>query len=159
MRMTNNRICEICGKPVYSGMTDGEGNFYTHDGECFEKYMDETYGKHKWMSVDEDGEGGYYIYSDNNVAGGYLGTGIYYTEWDDGVEDICKSIIDGAEVVVISDDEHRDVTTMVYWNNKGKYYGFNKSLGVDELTEMNDWKFNDLMKSYIALGLYVFVRG
>lgn len=77
----------------------------------------------------------------------------------DEVEDICKSIIDGAEVVVISDDEHRDVTTMVYWNNKGKYYGFNKSRGVDELTEMNDWKFNDLMKRYKALGLYVFVRG
>lgn len=76
------RICEVCGRPVKSGMTNDGGDFYVHE-ECFEKYMDETYGKHKWMEINDDGYGGYYICSDDSVTGGYVGTGIYYTEWED----------------------------------------------------------------------------
>ena len=79
------RICEICGKKVIAGMTNDCVDFYVHEGKCFEKYMDKTYGKHKWMELgggEEDGEGGYYIYSED-CAGGYMGTGIYYTEWEE----------------------------------------------------------------------------
>ncbi len=83
------RICEICGKKVTDGMTNDCGDFYVHEGKCFEKYMDKVYGKHKWMELgggEEDGEGGYYIYSED-CAGGYMGTGIYYTEWEEDDED------------------------------------------------------------------------
>lgn len=78
------RICVVCGKPVTTGMTDQEESFYTHEGKCFEKFMDRTYGKHCWMEINDDGENGYYICKDDNVVGGYLGTGIFYTEWEDG---------------------------------------------------------------------------
>ncbi len=79
------RLCTICKKPVTAGMTDDEGSFYAHEGKCFTKYMDETYGIHKWMSLgnDEvDEYGGYYIAS-ADVVGGYQGTGIYWTEWEE----------------------------------------------------------------------------
>lgn len=76
------RICSVCGKPVTAGMTNADGDFYVHE-ECFEKYMDEAYGKHQWMEINDDGEGGYYIYSDESILGGYCGTGIFYTEWEE----------------------------------------------------------------------------
>ena len=76
------RKCDVCGKYIRDGMTNDSGDFFVHE-ECFEKFMDETYGKHKWMSVNDDGCGGYYIYSDDNVVGGYEGTGIYYTDWSE----------------------------------------------------------------------------
>ena len=74
------RVCDHCGKPI----ADGEGFYMDGDGfscheECFEEYMDETYGKHKWMSINDDGCDGYYIYSEDSVVGGYLGTGIFWT--------------------------------------------------------------------------------
>lgn len=75
-----DRICEVCGKPVIAGMTNDSGDFYCHK-ECFEKYMDDTYGKHRWMQINDDYNGGYYLASDDNLAGGFYGTGIYYTEW------------------------------------------------------------------------------
>ena len=81
----NDRTCSICGKPVFAGMTDECGSFYCHEGECFEKYMDANYGKGKWMALgncEEDGCNGYYI-TTADVAGGYTGTGIFYTEWED----------------------------------------------------------------------------
>lgn len=81
---TIRRTCAICGKQVNAGMTNDWGTFYCHE-ECFEKYMDSTYGKHKWMSLgngEEDGYGGYYIAS-ADVAGGYQGTGVFYTEWEE----------------------------------------------------------------------------
>lgn len=76
------RICEICGKPVREGMTTADGDFYVHEKKCFPKFMDKIYGKHKWMQINDDGEGGYYIYSDDSLVGGYSGTGIFYTEWE-----------------------------------------------------------------------------
>ena len=77
------RICAVCGKPVTAGMTDVDGNFYVHEGDCFEKYMDDNFGKHRWMEIVDDFEGGYYIASDDSTAAGYYGTGIFYTEWKD----------------------------------------------------------------------------
>ena len=65
---------------------DEDGFYCCSDGDCFEKYMDETYGKHKWMEINDDGENGYYIYADDTVVGGYRGTGIFYTEWTDDDE-------------------------------------------------------------------------
>lgn len=79
------RICEVCGKPVYDGMTDLD--VYLHEDECFPKYMDETYGKHKWMQVNNDGEGGYYICSCDSMPCGYYGTGIFYTIFEDEDDD------------------------------------------------------------------------
>ena len=80
------RICETCGEPIEFGcMTDEYGSFYTHEGDCFTEYMDKTYGKGEWMALgngEEDGYGGYYIHT-ADVTGGYEGTGIYYTEYDD----------------------------------------------------------------------------
>jgi len=87
----NFRRCVMCGIPLRDGMTDGEG-FYCCEGECFEKHMDETYGKHCWMSVNDDFEGGYYIVS-SDVVGGYIGTGIFYTDWyddEDWMEEVDK---------------------------------------------------------------------
>ena len=77
------RICQTCGKKVTEGMTDE--CYYWHEGKCFESWMDKTYGKHRWMALgngEEDGCGGYYIYAED-VPGGYMGTGIYYTEWEE----------------------------------------------------------------------------
>lgn len=77
-------ICKMCGKSIKCGcMTNGYGDWYTHEGKCFEKYMDKTYGKHKWMEIgngEQDEYGGYYLVSAENVNG-YEGTGIYYTEY------------------------------------------------------------------------------
>ena len=81
----NSRICEICGKPLDAGMTDEVGSFYCHEGKCFTKYMNRTYGKHRWMALgggEEDEFGGYYI-TTADVVGGYQGTGIFYTEWEE----------------------------------------------------------------------------
>lgn len=75
------RICDHCGHPIDEELgffMDGEG-FSCHE-QCFELYMDETYGKHKWMQVNDDGLDGYYIYS-ADVVGGYLGTGIFWTSY------------------------------------------------------------------------------
>lgn len=82
-------FCNVCGKPVFRGMTTYDGDFYTHEN-CFEKYMNNEYGKGKWKVIDEfpdydysgdDGYGGYYCYLDDNNK--WNGTGIYYTEWED----------------------------------------------------------------------------
>lgn len=79
------RICEVCGRAMTKGMTDDFGTFYAHEGKCFNKYMNRTYGKHRWMQLganETDGFGGYYIYT-ADVVGGFAGTGIYYTEWEE----------------------------------------------------------------------------
>lgn len=75
------RTCEVCGKEIHAGMTNGEDMCVCED--CFEQYMDEMYGKHQWMEVNDDGCDGYYIVSMFSVVGGYMGTGIYYTEWEE----------------------------------------------------------------------------
>ena len=77
-------FCNYCGKPVIFGMTDDYyGGCHVHE-ECFDNYMNKTYGKGKWKPT-EDGEedeyGGYYLFlNDKNE---WKGTGIYYTEWED----------------------------------------------------------------------------
>lgn len=80
------RLCETCGKPIkYGYMTDGCGDFYTHEGKCFAKYMDKTYGKYKWMETgngEEDEYDGYYVVA-AAVVGGIQGTGIFYTECEE----------------------------------------------------------------------------
>ena len=79
------RTCVTCGKKVEAGMTDDYGDFYAHEGKCFIKYMDKTYGKHKWMEKGdgEPGEnGGYYLFS-SEAIGGCQDSGVYYTEWYD----------------------------------------------------------------------------
>lgn len=82
-------FCNVCGKPVLRGMTTDDGDFHIHEN-CFEKYMNNEYGKGKWKGVDElpdydysgdDGCGGYYVYLDEDNE--WIGTGIYYTEWED----------------------------------------------------------------------------
>lgn len=85
MILNENRPCVICGKNTTEtgGMTDGY--MYCCEGKCFHKYMNKTYGKHKWMSLgnnEEDGYGGYYIHT-SDVVGGYEGTGIYWTQWEE----------------------------------------------------------------------------
>ena len=79
------RLCATCGERLRAGMTNDYGDFYTHEGKCFTKYMNKVYGKHKWMEKGDGnpGEhGGFYLYS-SDVVGGCEDTGIYYTEWED----------------------------------------------------------------------------
>lgn len=80
------RTCEKCGQEITQGFTTDEGDFYCCE-ECFEEYMDSTYGKHRWMEINDDGCGGYYISTDDSYVGGYYGTGIYWTEWEDESEE------------------------------------------------------------------------
>ena len=85
MAKLETRKCSICGNPVRSGMTDEEGSFYVHEGKCFEEYMNRTFGKNQWMALgnnETDEFGGYYIAA-ANVVGGFQGTGIFWTEWED----------------------------------------------------------------------------
>ena len=77
------RTCDVCGKPLTAGMTDGGGFFYCCP-ECFPKYMDDTFGKDDWKATeddDDDGCGGYYVVKADD--GRWEGTGIFYTEWED----------------------------------------------------------------------------
>ena len=75
------RICEVCGKPLTAGMTDDLGSFYCCE-DCFEKYMDRTYGRNGWRETEDDGIGGYYE-AMGESKWEREGTGIYYTEWED----------------------------------------------------------------------------
>lgn len=79
------RTCERCGKPMSAGFTTDCADTYVCE-ECFEDFMDDTYGKHKWMEVADDFCGGYYMASDDSIAGGIYGTGIYWTEWEESEE-------------------------------------------------------------------------
>lgn len=73
------RFCHYCGGLMQDGMTD-EWDIYSHE-ECFDKYMDEVYGKGNWR-IQESGEpneaDGYY---EELVDGKWKPLGIYYTEW------------------------------------------------------------------------------
>jgi hypothetical protein len=86
--------CDICGKSLSVGMTNDEGDFHVHEGACFEAFMNSRYGKGQWMRLGEaatDEYGGFYIATDDKASKGFVGTGIYCTEWeedeaeDDGV--------------------------------------------------------------------------
>lgn len=75
-------FCDWCGGIMQEGMTTDYGDFYVHE-ECFMDFMDDTYGRGKWMKLgngEDDGAGGYYI-TTADVVGGYESTGIYYTEY------------------------------------------------------------------------------
>ena len=79
-------FCDYCGKPVIFGMTDDHGDCHVHE-ECFDNYMNKTYGKGKWKSTEngeEDEYGGYYLFLNNK--GEWEGTGIFYTEWYDNYD-------------------------------------------------------------------------
>lgn len=81
---TEMRYCAHCGKPIECGMTTDDGDFYVHQ-DCFEEYMNKTYGKGNWKETEdneEDGAGGYYLVRDDENSEWY-GSGIYYTEWYD----------------------------------------------------------------------------
>lgn len=81
--------CDICGKKISFGyMTTDCGDVVTHEGKCFTKMMNKTYGKHRWMALgngDQDEFGGFYIAA-ADVAGGIQGTGLYYTELEESNE-------------------------------------------------------------------------
>ena len=81
------RYCTHCGKPVSYGMTDDYGDIWVHE-DCFEEYMDKTYGKGNWKPTEdgeEDGNGGFnLVRKDENSE--WYGSGIYYTEWWDDYE-------------------------------------------------------------------------
>ena len=87
------KFCDLCGEPLYDGMMDpwGSGDRYLHE-ECFEEYMNRTYGKGRWRSVDDDGEGGFYEAKDDN--GNWYGTGAFYSTWPDDEEDIIERLRD-----------------------------------------------------------------
>ena len=73
------RFCEECGRPFNAGYMAGNGDWYCCE-DCFEKEMDDTYGKDKWRPSDEEGEWeGWYEYLNSN--GEWEDTGIFYTEW------------------------------------------------------------------------------
>ena len=81
---TEMRYCTHCGKPIVCGMTTDDGDIYVHE-ECFEDYMNHTYGKGNWKETEndeDDGAGGYYLVRDDENSEWY-GSGIYYTEWYD----------------------------------------------------------------------------
>lgn len=120
-------ICDNCGKPILWGyMTDDEGSFHTHIDACFEEYMDKTYGKHGWMELDgtcgrEPGEdavtdeyGGYYLVSWPNESG-FCGSGIFYTELQEGDEDWLFDNPEFQEIVENSDDP-----SLIHISTEGK---------------------------------------
>lgn len=72
------RPCQVCGEECPDGMTDDQGSLWVCE-DCFEKYMDDTYGKGNWEAVDDDGCDGFYMVKED---GEWYGTGIYYTTWD-----------------------------------------------------------------------------
>ncbi len=73
------RFCETCGSPIDQGFTTDESGWYCCE-DCFEKTMDEDYGKGKWRASEDEGiDGGFYERQDED--GEWEDTGIYYTEW------------------------------------------------------------------------------
>ena len=71
------RFCSHCGKPIDSGFTVDDGNWYCCE-DCFEDDMNEDYGKGKWRRTDTGYC--YYAYYDENFKE-WCNTHIYYTEW------------------------------------------------------------------------------
>lgn len=85
--------CIKCGEVLVLGFYDpwDSGSRYICEN-CFEKYMDETYGEGKWNVVPEgevDELGGYYEYVNENDASDKCGTGIFWTDFydDDNIEE------------------------------------------------------------------------
>ena len=102
------RICKTCGKPIRFGcMQDGDGFFYTHEGECFELYMDKTYGKNRWMRLGVNThvyDGGYYLVTDDESPSGFTDPSIFYTEYDTGDSPVfCGEVADWIGAVMESE--------------------------------------------------------
>lgn len=77
-----SRTCDYCGKPITFGcMTDDYGDKYIHE-ECFDAYMDKTYGKGKWTCDPHGPDDGPY-YQIEYAPGKWEGIGIYYTEYEE----------------------------------------------------------------------------
>ena len=74
-----SKKCVRCGKIITQGYVNEVDKIYICD-KCFKKYMNETYGKHMWMYVNDDGYGGNYLVSDDTMITGYSSPGIYRAE-------------------------------------------------------------------------------
>ena len=105
------KICETCGKPIRCGdgcMQDSDGFFYTHEGECFEEYMDKTYGKGRWMQLGANalvGDGGFYIVTDDENHSGFDNPNIFCTMYELGDDPVFCDDITGWLGAVLESDE------------------------------------------------------
>ena len=110
-------FCDYCGKPVILGMTDDLGDCHVHE-ECFDNYMNKTYGKGKWKPTEdreEDEYGGYYLFLNDKDE--WEGTGIFYTEWYDNYEATWNYDINrktSFDYSVTRDSESNIIYIMVY---------------------------------------------
>ena len=76
---TEIRFCEECGKPYDAGFMAGDGDWYCCE-DCFDKAMNETYGKGKWKATKVEGpSGGYYACFDGKE---WEDTGVFWTSWN-----------------------------------------------------------------------------
>ena len=78
-----DRPCEVCGKQLTQGFTDG-GDFYSCD-EHFEQAMTKCFGTWKELNEDEQDEFGYgaidyFVYWCEEL-GSWVPTGVYWTDW------------------------------------------------------------------------------
>lgn len=73
------RICSCCNKRIYSGFTD-EDKYWCE--ECFEKYMNSTFGKENWRArSDMNICGGFYDVKDTETNK-WIPLNLYWTEWN-----------------------------------------------------------------------------
>lgn len=76
----NIRFCDVCGIPYDMGFMAGDGDWYCCQS-CFDKELNDSYGKDGWRESEDEGEyGGYYEYL--RPDGEWEDTGIFYTEWN-----------------------------------------------------------------------------
>ncbi len=76
----NIRFCDACGIPYDMGFIACDGDWYCCQS-CFDKELNDAYGKDGWRESEDEGEyGGYYEFLNSN--GEWEDTGIYYTEWN-----------------------------------------------------------------------------
>lgn len=73
------RFCEECGKPFDAGFM-ADGGFWYCCQDCFDRAMNECYGKGKWRGTEEEGNNGGF-YECLNDDGEWEDTSIFYTEW------------------------------------------------------------------------------
>ncbi len=143
-------FCNVCSKPVFRGMTTYDGDFYTHEN-CFENYMNDKYGKGKWKAIDDfpdydysgdDGYGGYYVYLDEENE--WIGTGIYYTEWEDDFDaEWCYKIPKSTVKFYVNRDENGNIVSIKAYigtdNYGNDYYEIFENPTEDEIK----WEVNE----------------
>lgn len=89
-------------------MQDGDGFFYTHEGACFEEYMDKTYGKGRWMQLGTNalvGDGGFYLVTDDENHSGFDDPNIFCTMYELGDDPVFCDDITGWLGAVLESDE------------------------------------------------------